>query len=151
MAYEYINLRQWPQWLEQASGWFSEKWGIPRQAYRQSMEESLLGTAPVPQWYLAVQGEQIVGGLGVIENDFHPRKDLRPNICAVYTHPQHRCQGIARNLLRLACRELKAQGIDTVYLLTDHVGFYERYGWEFIGMVQGDGDEALSRMYRHRM
>lgn len=151
MAYQYINLRQQPQWLERASGWFSEKWGIPQAAYRQSMEESLMGTSPVPQWYLAVQGQQIVGGLGVIENDFHPRKDLRPNICAVYTQPQARCQGIAGKLLELACRELKERGIGTVYLLTGHTGFYERYGWEFIDMVQGDGDEELSRIYRHQI
>lgn len=84
MAYEYINLRQQPAWLEQASGWFSEKWGIPRQAYRQSMEESLLGSAPVPQWYLAVQGEQIVGALGSSEMTFTPGRIYSP-ISAPYT------------------------------------------------------------------
>ena len=26
--------------------------------------------------------------------------------------------------------------ISPIYLLTDHIGFYERYGWEFLGMVQ---------------
>lgn len=29
MEYQYINLRQQPQWLEQAACWFHEKWGIP--------------------------------------------------------------------------------------------------------------------------
>ena len=36
-----------------------------------------------------------------------------------------------------------------VYLVTNHVGFYERYGWEFFCMVQGDGESYLSRMYIH--
>ena len=45
---------------------------------------------------------------------------------------------------------MAGQGIRTLYLLTDHTGFYERYGWEFYCMVQGDGEEAPSRMYRHR-
>ena len=36
------------------------------------------------------------------------------------------------------------------YLLTDHTGFYERYGWEFLCMAQGDGDSKPSRMYIHR-
>ena len=39
---------------------------------------------------------------------------------------------------------------DTLYLLTDHTGFYERCGWEFFCMAQGDGEEAPSRMYVHR-
>ena len=33
---------------------------------------------------------------------------------------------------------------------TDHTGFYERYGWEFLCMVQGNDEDELSRMYIHR-
>lgn len=43
-----------------------------------------------------------------------------------------------------------AKGIPTLYLLTDHTGFYERYGWQFLCMVQGDGGPEMSRMYQHQ-
>lgn len=89
-------------------------------------------------------------GLGVIENDFHNRKDLTPNVCAVYTEENRRLQGIAGALLARVCSDMKEQGIDTLYLLTDHTSFYERYGWEFFCMVQGDGEPEPSRMYIHR-
>ena len=46
---------------------------------------------------------------------------------------------------------MKQRGVTTLYLLTDHDSFYERYGWEFYCMVQGDGEETMSRMYVHRM
>ena len=49
----------------------------------------------VPQWYVVVQGDKIIAGLGVIENDFHDRKDLSPNVCAVYVEEAYRCRGIA--------------------------------------------------------
>ena len=52
--------------------------------------------------------------------------------------------------LNHVCRDMAARGILTLYLLTDHIGFYERYGWEFHCMVQGDGDPEPSRMYVHR-
>ena len=39
-------------------------------------------------------------------------------------------------------------GIDTLYLLTDHEHFYERYGWEFFCHALGDGEETPSRLYR---
>ena len=120
------------------------------EAYLESMEDCLNGKEPVPQWYLALDGERIVGGLGVIENDFHPRKDLAPNVCAVYTEEGWRNQGIAGALLELACRDMKERGIPTLYLVTNHTAFYERYGWEFYCMVQGDGEPELSRMYVHR-
>lgn len=36
-------------------------------------------------------------------------------------------------------------------LVTDHTSFYERYGWQFYCMVQGDGKEEPSRLYIHTM
>ena len=97
-----------------------------------------------------MDGERIVGGMGVIENDFHDRKDLTPNVCAVYTEEAYRKRGIAGRLLDMTVGDLKSKGITPVYLVTDHTGFYEKYGWEFLCMVQGDGEPAPSRMYIHR-
>ncbi|MBQ0135017.1 MAG: GNAT family N-acetyltransferase, partial [Clostridiales bacterium] len=101
-------------------------------------------------WYLCLDGDRIVAGLGVNENDFHDRRDLAPNVCAVYTEEDHRGRGIAGRLLCMAVEDCRRKGISPLYLLTDHTGFYERYGWEFLCMVQGDGEPALSRMYIHR-
>lgn len=101
-------------------------------------------------WYLCLDGEKIVAGLGVIENDFHNRKDLTPNVCAVYTEEEYRCKGIAGNLLNMAVADMKNKGIMPIYLVTSHTTFYERYGWEFLCMVQGDGEPEMSRMYIHR-
>ena len=53
----------------------------------------------------------------------HDRKDLAPNVCAVYVEEDCRCQGLAGSLLRFACRDMAAGG---------------------------DGEEELSRMYVHR-
>ena len=131
-----------------AAAWFSEKWHVPAEAYLESIEASF--SAAVPSWYLYLEGDRIIAGMGVIENDFHDRKDLTPNVCAVYTEPSHRNRGIAGRLLRFVCADMQASGVDTLYLLTDHTGFYERYGWEFYCMAQGDGEEKPSRMYVHR-
>lgn len=150
MGYEIVRLTDRPEIKEQAARWFHEKWNIPLEAYRESMEECLAGEGPVPQWYVAMEGRRIIGGLGVIENDFHDRKDLTPNVCAVYTEADRRCQGVAGALLNYVCADMKEKGIDTLYLLTDHTSFYERYGWEFFCMVQGDGETEPSRMYVYR-
>ena len=150
MNYSMIRLIDKPEAKEQMALWFHQKWGIPKEAYLDSMQEALAGHA-VPAWYVAMDGERIVGGLGVIENDFHDRPDLTPNVCSVYTEPDCRGQGIAGALLDFVCRDMHALGIDTLYLLTDHESFYERYGWEFYCHAMGDGEETPSRMYIHRM
>lgn len=148
MTMRYVTLREMPQLMEPAAQWFSGKWRVPREAYLECMNAYLTGETELG-WYLCLDGETIVAGLGVIENDFHDRKDLTPNICAVYTEDSYRKRGIAGNLLTMAVEDLRGQGISPVYLLTDHTGFYERYGWGFFTMVQGDGEEELSRMYIH--
>ena len=114
MYYEIIRLTDKPDILETAAQWFHEKWGIPYEAYLESMQESL------------------------------------SNVCAVYTEENRRCQGIAGALLNYVCADMKEKGIDTLYLVTDHTSFYERYGWEFFCMVQGDDEPELSRMYIHK-
>ena len=170
--YSYITLRERPELERQAAAWFQDKWGVPEQAYLDCMDAYLSHVTELG-WYLCVetvppaasdaardgsQGsgrptqdtERIVGGLGVIENDFHDRKDLTPNVCAMYVEEAHRKQGIAGRLLNMAVEDLRAKGISPVYLVTDHTGFYERYGWEFFCHAQGDGEDHLTRLYIHR-
>ncbi len=150
MTYEILSLWDHPELADRAARWFHEKWGVPLEAYRESMAACLEKAGPVPQWYAAIENGRIIGGLGVIENDFHDRKDLAPNVCAVYTEPDCRGRGVAGALLGFVCTDMKKRGVDTLYLVTDHTGFYERYGWEFLCMAQGDGEPEPTRLYVHR-
>ena len=146
---KYITLREKPEIMEAAASWFNSKWGVPKEAYLECMESYLKGETELG-WYLCLDGNKIIGGMGVIENDFHDKKELTPNVCAVYTEESYRKMGIAGALLNMVVDDLKSKGISPVYLVTDHTGFYERYGWEFLCMVQGDGEPDLTRMYIHR-
>ena len=147
--FDYITLRERAELKSCAAEWFHCKWGVPREAYLECMEAYLKKETEYG-WYLCMNGDKIVGGMGVIENDFHDRKDLTPNVCAVYTEKDYRCKGIAGHLLNMVVEDMKSKGITPVYLVTDHTGFYERYGWEFLCMVQGDGEPNMTRMYIHR-
>ena len=147
--YTYLTLRERPDLAETAAAWSHSKWGVPVDAYLECMT-SYLRSETEYGWYLCMDGDAIVGGMGVIENDFHDRKDLSPNVCAVYTEESHRCRGIAGRLLDMVVEDMRSKGISPVYLVTDHTGFYERYGWEFLCMAQGDGDPDMARMYIHR-
>ncbi len=146
---KYITLRDKPELKDVAASWFNSKWGVPKEAYLECMNDYLNGETEYG-WYLCLCGDEIVGGMGVIENDFHDRKDLAPNVCAVYTEENYRCNGIAGKLLDMVVEDMRNKGISPIYLVTDHTGFYERYGWEFLCMVQGDGEPQMTRMYVHR-
>jgi len=144
-----VDLRARPELSARAAAWFHEKWGVPEAAYRERISAYLSGETEYG-WYLCLDGDRIVGGLGVIDNDFHDRPDLAPNVCAVYTEADCRGRGIAGRLLDLAVADMRRKGVSPLYLVTDHVGFYERYGWEFLCTVREDGGTRQTRMYVRR-
>jgi GNAT superfamily N-acetyltransferase len=147
--YTYITLRDKPELKDKAAEWFHSNWGVPQEAYLECMND-YLNKETEYGWYLCLDGEKIVGGMGVIENDFHDRKDLKPNVCAVWTSEEYRNQGIAGKLLNLVVEDMRAKGISPLYLVSDHIGFYERYGWEFLCMAQGDDEPEMTRVYMHK-
>ena len=144
MNYEIIKLTDAPEMKQRAAEWFHHKWGVPLEAYIESMDDCLAGG--LPRWYMAMADERIIGGCGIIENDFHQRPDLTPNLCALYVEADCRGRGIAGALLDFACSDMAERGVNTLYLVTDHTDFYERYGWEFLTMVEETGGGEC-RMY----
>lgn len=144
---EIIPLRERPELCRPAAAWFSGKWGIPEEEYRQSMRDMLRGTTAVPQWYVTLGGQgEIIAGAGVIDNDFHNRKDLSPNLCALFVEPACRRQGLARKLLRFIQKDMGGFGVPRLYLVTDHTSFYEKCGWRFVTMAVEDDGRSI-RLY----
>ena len=117
--YTYIKLRERPELKQTAAEWFHSKWGVPTKAYLDCMN-AYLAEETEYGWYLCLDNDKIIGGMGVIENDFHDRKDLAPNVCAVYTEKDYRCKGIAGHLLGMVVADMKFKGVTPIYLITDH-------------------------------
>ena len=147
--YKIVTLRDRKDLADKAANWFHSKWGVPVEAYKECIDVYISNETEYG-WYLCLDGEKIIGGMGVIENDFHDRKDLTPNVCAVYTEEEYRGKRVSGNLLDYVVEDCRAHNISPVYLVTDHIGFYERYGWEFLCLVQGDDEPDMTRMYIHR-
>ncbi|MEV9593361.1 GNAT family N-acetyltransferase [Aliarcobacter butzleri] len=90
--------------------------------------------------------KNIIAGAGVIENDFHNRKDLSPNLCALFVKEEYRKQDIARELLNFIKSDLKNLGFDNLYLITELSDFYEKCGWYFFTIVE-DEEGNFMKMY----
>lgn len=101
MEYTIHNIKEKPNLNLRMATWFHEIWHLPLTVYLNSIEECLIDTTLVPQWYMIM-----IGGLGVIDNDFHNRIDLSPNIYAVYIEERYRCKGLAGKLLNYVCHDM---------------------------------------------
>ena len=138
-----INIRENPEWLEKAASYFSARWGVDKQLYADSMTDSLSTANPVPRWYLMLRGDEIIGGYGLIENDFMVRDDLCPWLCALYVEPVERGQHLGAQMLEHSRYEAAKLGYDKLYLNTDHAGYYEKYDWRYMGdFAHMSGDET---------
>ena len=146
--YKYVTLRDIANKKNEVAHWFHDKWKVPIEKYLACMEQ-YLNKETEYGWYLCLDGDKIVAGMGVIANDFHDRVDLTPNVCAVYTDEKYRNKGIAGKLLNMVIDDMKSKKISPIYLVTNHEGFYEKYGWEFMCLVQCDGEKEKSRIYVH--
>ena len=141
-----INIRECPYWIDRSADYFSDKWNINRQLYFDSINDSLSTDKAVPRWYLILCGEEIIGGFGLIENDFMVRTDLCPWLCALYIEPAERGRGLGSDLLTHGRSEAAKLGYDKIYLNTDHIGYYEKFGWRYIGSFEHQSGED-TRVY----
>ncbi|MFY6078575.1 GNAT family N-acetyltransferase [Acinetobacter baumannii] len=144
---QILRLSDYPQYKEMAAQWFSEKWQIPVEAYLESIQISIDQRHAIPQWYIVLNKDKhLIAGAGVIDNDFHERKDLTPNLCALFVEENYRNQNIAKQILDFVREDLSNQGIQTLYLITDHTEFYEKCGCRFLMLVKDEEGEMV-RMY----
>jgi len=128
-----INIREYPEWLNKAADYFATRWGIDKSIYAYSINASLSTKYPVPRWYLMLRDGEIIGGYGLIDNDFMAKTDLCPWLCALYIEPAERGQQLGVQLLEHSRTEAAKLGFEKLYLNTDHVGYYEKYNWRYIG------------------
>ena len=130
-----ISVRESPEYVDKAIHYFQTKWSDVLPAiYEDCIRSGLQVKTPLPQWYLMETEEgEIIGGAGLITNDFISRMDLYPWICALFIDEEYRGNAYGALLLEKAKTDAGAAGFDNVYLCTDHVGYYERYGFNYIG------------------
>ena len=144
--FSFIEIKNKPQLILQAANFFATHFQIPVKAYIDSMNESLVHD--IPSWFIVCdEMNTIIAGVGVIENDFHNRKDLAPNLCALYVDKPYRRLGIAKKLIDKVKTKMKSLGLKKLYLVTDHIDLYEKMGWQFLTKVQ-DINGVDERLYQ---
>jgi GNAT superfamily N-acetyltransferase len=78
--------------------------------------------------WLAVQGDEPLGCVHLIDNDDDSLPDLHPWLAAMVVVPQRRGQGIGTALVRALLDDARGMGFERVWFGTDGPGFYERLG-----------------------
>ncbi|HHU61617.1 MAG: GNAT family N-acetyltransferase [Bacillota bacterium] len=133
---EIISVRENPEFKSVAIEYFQKRWANENTMliYEDCISNSIVTNSPLPHWYLLLdETREIIGCAGLITNDFISRMDLYPWICAVYIEKEHRGNAYGSLLLEKAKEDAKKAGFSRLYLSTDHIGYYEKYGFVYLG------------------
>lgn len=145
---ELFSVREHPQMADRFIEYFQKRWASEdsKPVYEDCIKNCLETKSPLPQWYLLMEGNTVIGCAGLITNDFISRMDLWPWLCALYVEEAYRCKGNAGLLIAQCIKDAKAAGFEKLYLCTDHESFYERYGFEYMATGYHPWGES-SRIY----
>ena len=129
-----ISIREDKNYKTKAIKYFQSKWpSVWPIIYEDSINHCINAKNHLPQWYLLEKNGAIIGCAGLITNDFISRGDLYPWVCALFIDEKHRGNAYGSVLIEHAKKDVKKFGFNYLYLSTGHVGYYEKYGFNYIG------------------
>ena len=102
------------------------------------------------QLLLGLEGERLAAFCTLAERDEVDAPDMTPWIGFVYTFPEYRGRRRSGELIAHACEIARKRGEKQIYVSTDEIGLYEKYGFAFIGTMK-DTRGGDTRVYTKQL
>lgn len=98
--------------------------------------------------FAALLDGSVIGYCTFLKTDYYPDNRYWPWISSIFVDEEYRGQGVCGMLISAAIEYARSCGFKTVYIPSDMVGFYERYGFRKIDELTnygGDVDNIFAR------
>lgn len=138
-----------PQFADRVTDWIWQAFGdgLPRAFFQSIIDHSQTPDA-LPFTFIAVDGDNLLGTVGLWRCDLISRQDLYPWLAALYVDEAARGQGLAGQLQRHVIAYAAQAGFTELHLWSACRDFYERYGWQYIGDALEYPDKRV-HLYRY--
>jgi len=131
MEYRIVNMLDYSGGLDAGIKFYHSAWGNEKnyEFIEDAIKHSTNSKTGLPRFYVLLKSENIVGCIALIACDFTSRQDLQPWIAGVYVNKNERGKELGNFMIQHLELEAKQANYSTLYLTTDHDGYYEKYGW----------------------
>ena len=143
-----VNINKLVEWMY---NWWSEEGKYSKETVAQYMKYSF-NSDNLPKTIVAFnENNEEIAMCHITTHDMSARPDLYPWIANLYVDPAYRGNKLVKVLLDKAIEETKKLNINCLYIYTEHVGLYEKYGWEYIEDIYTFFSEGKQRLYRYNI
>ncbi len=139
--------------FEKVVEWNYNWWGKPEgktlEEVRCIMEHSV-NPERLPQTFVAMLDGEAVGMYQLsMHDDLSGRPDIYPWLINVYVDEKFRNKNICRRMMNTVKVNAKKANLTELYLYTNHIGLYEKFGWEFAEEVKTFKENSpVERLYK---
>lgn len=143
-----VYLAEYPQHQEQVTDWLWQAFGShSSREFFASVVHSSLNPPALPVTFIALEADRLVGTVGLWRCDLISRQDLTPWLAALYVDENQRDKGLGQMLQRHVLDYSRRAGFADLYLYATFSGYYEKFGWQYIGDGLDYPDKTV-RLYR---
>lgn len=145
---EIISIKDCPGMKEALVQYCVENWPPVSKGFIRSLEESLTVAQNLPFTFLGLKDNKIVGFYQLLEQECIVHKDKSPWISPLFIDPNERGNALGAVLLEHGRKTAGNLGYKKVYLTTDHIQYYEKYGFREIGLDNFEWGRP-TKIYEH--
>lgn len=141
------NLSEHKNLIPLLAKWHYRQWGDLTGASSEHDYQKILSTHIcsqfIPMTLLAMNGNNLLGSVNIVESDLDIRPELTPWLAQLYVVPEQRDRGIGSTLVQAVFTQTADLGFDHLYLYTSGTLplFYESMGWTIREIVQYKGKD----------
>lgn len=128
------SIRDNPTHSERLKSYAASHWPPISHVFSETIDQCLATVNTFPQCYYIMDNDKIIGFYQLLENELIERTDLSPWISCVFIDENRRGERLIEQLLLHGRITAGLLGFNNVYLTTDHIHLYEKFGFREIGI-----------------
>ena len=137
---EIYNIKDKQEYLREVAILTQKEWGtkkLTEEEFDKKIEKKInkiisLLDHPSYSKLILVKDENLIGFISIFPVDGEDRKDLSPWYATMYVKKEYRGNGYSKMLNDAILEEARRRGFKKIYLKTDLVNYYEKFGAKYI-------------------